>query len=132
MPVTYHDRLGKVRLCDNDGSQLLQKRHQNAVLHGWLESTPDVAQGTVESFNVELILQSHANAVQGSHEFAMFSEMLVKLIGLLCRFVKKNFGKAANVSQISRTIVRLHVPVSLCWSANVARILVWGRNSTSL
>lgn len=27
VPVTYHDRLGQVRLCDNDGSQMLQNSH---------------------------------------------------------------------------------------------------------
>lgn len=132
MPVTYHDRLGKVRLCDNDSSHLLQKPHQNTVVHGWLERTTNIAQGAVESFNVELILQSHAYAVQGSHEFAMFSEMLIELIGLLCRFVKKNFGKAANVSPISRKIMKAKRASSSVPVSNAARNLVWGGESTRL
>lgn len=117
VPMTYHDRLGQVRLCDDDGAQLLQKRHQNAVLRSWLERTSNVAQSAVESLNVELILQGHAYAMQGSHEFAMFLKMLVQLIGLLQRLVKENLSKAASVSQISGTIITLHVPVCLCLSA---------------
>lgn len=117
MRVTYHDRLGKVRLCDNDGPQLLQDSHQNAVLHGWLVRATDIAKGAVKSFNVELILEGHAYAVQGSHECAIFLEMLVELIGLLCGFVEKNFGKATNVSQTSRKFMKAKhasssVPVS--------------------
>jgi hypothetical protein len=95
-------------------------------LHGWLGSTSNIAQGTVESFNVELILQSHAYAVQGSHEFAMLCKILVKLIGLLGRFVEKNFGKATKVSGISRTIAKLNVPVCLCMSAMWEFSLRWG------
>lgn len=116
MPVTYHDRLGKVRLCDNNSTHLLQKRHQNAVLFSWIESAPNITKGTVESCDVELIFQSHADTVQGSHELSIFFEMLVQLIGLLYCFFEKNFGKAASVSQISQTIIRLHVPVRLCSS----------------
>jgi hypothetical protein len=117
VPVTYHDRLGKVRLCDNDSSQLLQNSHQNAVLHGWSVRATDIAQGAIESFNVELILEGHAYAVQGSHESAMFFEMLIELIGLFCRFIEKNLGKATSVSQISRKIMKAKrasssVPVS--------------------
>jgi hypothetical protein len=67
-------------------------------LHGRFERTPDVAQSAIESLNVELILQGHAYAVQGSHESAMLFEMLVKLIGLLYCSFEKDFGKAASVS----------------------------------
>lgn len=62
----------------------------------------------------------------------MFFEILIELIGLLCRFVEKNFGKATSVSQISRKIMKAtrassSVPVSI-----VIRDLAWLGSGTRL
>lgn len=55
----------------------------------------------------------------------MFFEMLIELIGLLRRFVEKNFGKAVHISQISRTIIELSKRASLSvLVSNVAPDLV--------
>lgn len=61
--MTYHDALWQVRLRDDDRAHLFQGRHQNAILQSWSERSSNIAKGTVETSNIELIFQSHRNAM---------------------------------------------------------------------
>lgn len=95
--MTYHDTLWKIGLCNYDRAQLLQKRDKHTIICGRPEGTSNVSKGAVMAFDIELILESHGDAVERTDETTLLLEMVVQRLGLLQGFVEQNFSKADGV-----------------------------------
>lgn len=77
MKITYHNTLRQIRLRHDHSAQILQDLHNKSIVLSRLESSTNIPDSAVKSFDIELVFQSDWDAMQRADSLAVGFEVLI-------------------------------------------------------
>jgi hypothetical protein len=91
--LTYHDTLGQIGLSNDNCTKLSEDFYEKRIGARFRKRTTYIAQGRVQSFHIELILERDWYAMQRTRQTTMLLLELIKILGLLYGVLKVDLGK---------------------------------------
>ena len=103
-PHTYnHHRRWYVRLAIPHRTKLLQQVYKSRIVINWLADKRRESQGTVFSFDIEVVLERNRQTMKGSYDLAGSLEMFIERLGLGNCFFEEGIAETIGLMSVRQS-----------------------------